>query len=82
MYDTRWHARAFTHAEPSSAGPQQILKPLYRGLGASLEVVLVVHKVEPKPRGVSSDPLPVVQKRPHEVATDITPILPATAPRQ
>jgi|JXWR01.1.fsa_nt_gb hypothetical protein len=63
-----------------SSGLQEGLEPLHRVLGVSLEVILVVHEVEPESRGVSGRPLPVVQQRPREVPTYVAPVLPATSP--
>lgn len=60
-----------------SAGAQQGLEPLDRVLGVPLEVILVVHEVEPESGGVPGGPFPVVQQRPREVPTHVTPVLPA-----
>ena len=39
---------------------QEVLKPLNRILGVSLELVLIIHKEETKPWSKSSSPLPII----------------------
>ena len=51
-----------------STGAEEALEPLHRALGVPLELIVVVHEVEPEPGRVPGRPLPVVQQRPREVA--------------
>lgn len=46
---------------------QEVLEPLNRVFGVSLQLVIVIHKVKAKSRSVSGCPLPIIQQRPREV---------------